>query len=359
MTSESTNDPPVLMCFPFLTLHRPCHIGGWSLLPLQEALKADWASEQFRDNARSMLDSIIYGVGHFCLVQPTLVARTDGGFIGVRPEDAERDALTATVAFGALIRNRPRHKSGQASWLVAENVDYWEMPVSDDNYLGLPTGRRYRVLIGDSWSGDNPIIGPSVLDDTRNHHVSIDEKIAAVLHRALSEESDCAKRLRTAIMFFVESWRNTSSVVGVSTLALDYSKIICAQRTALEALFPGSHPSKRPPANDRIITGVRELVQRMKDSIDQADDWAEYSDAIRPFFAMQRKSVGKHGPYADNGFDDLIRLFARIRHASVHEGDPLQAVIDETPEKTLRDTGEQVEMVLRDAISLSAEFGCV
>lgn len=37
--------------------------------------------------------------------------------------------------------------------------------------------------------------------------------------------------------------------------------------------------------------------------------------------------------YADDEFDRLIYLFTRIRNAAVHEGDPLQPVMDEDTQR--------------------------
>ena len=135
-TPDMRQRSPVLMCFPFLALNQPCSIGNWELLRADIAFNEGvWASESFRQDAERILGLFRYGVGHYRLENPTLIARAGRKFTGEPPEASERDALTATAAFGALDSNRPRDAHGRASWVVAENVDYWEFPVSGDGDL--------------------------------------------------------------------------------------------------------------------------------------------------------------------------------------------------------------------------------
>ena len=225
---------PVLMCFPFLALNRPCRIGRWELLTAEAAFSEGlWASESFRQDAERMLGLFRYGVGHYRLENPTLIARAGRKFTGESPEAAERDALTATAAFGALDSNRPRGVHGWTSWVVAENVDYWEFPVSGDGELMLSLGRRYRTRFHDTWGENRPIIGPAVLEPAHSHHVRIDEDVAAILHETLLSDTERSTNLAAAIRFFVDSWRNHPSVVGVADWTFDYSTVVCSQQTAL------------------------------------------------------------------------------------------------------------------------------
>lgn len=178
---------PRLMCFPFLALRERCRVGPWELLPAEDAFGVDWASEEFTEASRGMLRTFRYGVGHFELETPTLIARAEGGFTGEPPTDEERGALTAAVALCALDTNTPRDRTRQVWWAVAENVDYWEFPVSvDDTHLSIPTERRFMVRVLEARDADSPIVRPSVLMEVPAGLVRIDADTAEVVHRALS-----------------------------------------------------------------------------------------------------------------------------------------------------------------------------
>lgn len=346
--------PPVLMCLPFLALNQPCRIGRWELLTAKPAFNEGvWASESFRQDAERMLGLFRYGVGHYRLENPTLIARAGRKFTGEPPKAAERDALTATAAFGALDSNRPRDAHGWASWVVAENVDYWEFPVSSDDDLMLSLGRRYRTRFHDTWGEDRPIIGPAVLEPAHSHHVRIDEDLAAVLHEALLSRTELSANLAAAIRFFVDSWRNHPSVVGVADWTFDYSTVVCSQQTALEALF-----GERNNAAQHIVAGVRNLTKRLSDAL-EATDFASPTGGlpIDLCMSMRSKPIGGVPFYEDAAFDDWARKFTRVRNKTVHEGDPLAALSDdEHPGKTLRDVVDTADIVIRDALHLLACF---
>lgn len=343
---------PVLMCFPFLALNRPCRIGRWELLTAEAAFSEGlWASESFRQDAERMLGLFRYGVGHYRLENPTLIARAGRKFTGESPEAAERDALTATAAFGALDSNRPRGVHGWTSWVVAENVDYWEFPVSGDGELMLSLGRRYRTRFHDTWGENRPIIGPAALEPAHSHHVRIDEDVAAILHETLLSDTVRSTNLAAAIRFFVDSWRNHPSVVGVADWTFDYSTVVCSQQTALEALF-----GKRNNAAQHIVAGVRKLTKRLGDALEAIDPASPAAGQLVAFsMSLRHKPIGGVPFYEDAAFDDWARKFTRIRNKTVHEGDPLAALTDDKhPGKTLRDVVDTADIVIRHAVRLLA-----
>lgn len=347
---------PWLMCFPFLALRERCRVGPWDLLPAEDAFSADWASEEFREASRGMLGTFRYGVGHFGLENPTLVARAEGGFTGERPTDEERDALTAAVAFCALDANTPRDRTGQVvGWAVAENVDYWEFPVSvDDNYLSIPTGRRFRVLVCEDRNEDNPIVGPSVLMEVPAGLVKIDADTAEVVHRALSAGTQDARRLLTAIRYFVASWRNQSGVVGLSGLVSDLGEVVVAQQTAFETLL-GDDRSRS--AWERIVQGVSDLIARFDAGLDLDDPRQE--PVVGMCFGRPNRSsyYSDPDPDPDGQFRQWARRFTAVRDKTVHQGDPLKP-FEGTPTdrraQELLETIEEADRVLRDAIRAAA-----
>ena len=358
MTSNATADSasvrvPSLMCFPFLALSEPCEIGPWVLLPYQDALDERWETGGFRGSARDMIEVFRYGVNLDSLENPTLIARAGRGFTGEPPDNAERVALTAAVAYCALDRNI--HKTPDRTWILGENLDYWEFPVSGDRELSLPIGRRHTVKYHNTWSPDNPIVGPSTLLSIPIAHVTIQEHAADMLYRALFADTDRSRRLRTAIMFFVESWRNTPSVFGIPDWAYDYGSIICAQQTALETLL--SQPRNgRTSACNRIVDGVRKLIVKLPVSIADDTDESDYRAILCRESSLARKRKCGHAPYADEGFVTWSERFTAVRNATVHEGDPLTPLLDQVePVQVLRDTVEEADLVLRDAIRLTAE----
>ena len=257
--------------------------------------------------------------------------------------------MTAAAAFGALDSNRPRHETGWASWVVAENVDYWEFPVSGDGELGLSLGRRYRTRFHDTWGEDRPIIGPAVLEPAHGHHVRIDEDVAAVLHEALLSGTERSAILAAAIRFFVDLWRNHPSVVGVADWTFDYSTVVCSQQTALEALF-----GERNNAAQHIVAGVRNLTKRLSDALEAVDLASPAGgELLAVIMSMRSKPTGGMPFYEDAAFDDWARKFTRIRNKTVHQGDPLAAPgDDEHPGETLRDVVDTADIVIRDAVCL-------
>ena len=346
--------PPVLMCLPFLALNQPCRIGRWELLTAGVAFSEGvWASGSFRRDVERMLGLFRYGVGHYRLKNPTLIARAGRRFTGEPPAAAERDALTAAAAFGALDSNRPRSTHGWASWVVAENVDYWEFPVSGDDEVMLSLGRRYRTRFHDTWGEERPIMGPAVLEPADGHHVRIDEDMAAVLHEALLSGAEGSTNLAAAIRFFVDSWRNHPSVVGVADWAFDYGTVVCSQQTALEALF-----GERSHAARHIVAGVRKLTKRLGDALEAVDLASPAGGRLLALSMSMRSKPVRGAPfYEDAAFDEWACIFTRIRNKTIHEGDPLAALGDnEHPGKTLSGVVDTADCVIRDALRLLACF---
>lgn len=347
---------PHLMCFPFLAMREPCRVGPWNLLPAEDACTADWSSDEFKKASFRMLRTFRYGIGHFKLENPTLVSSAESRFTGEQPTNEERDFLTAAVAFSALDNNREPFRTSRRTspspQVVAENVDYWEFPVSaEDTSLTIPTGRRYRVLICDEWSPDNPIIGPSVLTKVPNGFVTINTASAEMLYCALSAGTRNADRLLTSIRYFVESWRNQSGVVGISNQESDYGNIIVTQQIALEALLGNDSGS----VSERIIQTVSDRVRRFTDM----DNYGSLEEAISNLgfdWPKERRNYYLDSKQ-ESQFKEWARTHVKVRNKTIHEGNPLKPFKNlptEKQQQKLQQTVEDANRVLLDAIRVTA-----
>lgn len=223
---ETPASAETLMCFPFLALEESFTVGPWKLMSLTAALESEtWASAQFTANTKAMLGLFRFGLYRQLVEHPTVVSRTDHGMTGEPPTTDERNALTATVGFCALDANQPTTAGSTLDSVVAEHLDYWEFPVSDDGFLSLPTGRRIRTLHAATWTKERPIVGPTVISVIP--HIEVNSCTARMLYTTLTSGSSGSERLRTAIQFLVKSWRNHSSVVGLSDWQFEPGAIVC------------------------------------------------------------------------------------------------------------------------------------
>lgn len=326
--TESANHPQV-MSFPFLAIHEPCTIGPWRVTPFRYALRDEaWVSDRFKQNAVALLEAFRYGVYHNELENPTVVARIDGGMTGEPPSAVERRALTDAVAFAALDTNQERRERGSTFWLVTENLDYWEFPATDDLFVALPNGRRYRMNHADSWGESRPIIGPSVLAPAHSHHTRIQEATAQTVYEAVLLGSSRSERLHTVIQLFLDSWRNYSIMGGLAGWSYEQGDIICTQQQALEASWSRKKPS-RTPASSFVADEFLSLQQRIAERLDieqQLDCWFGYpklndEEAIR----------------------EWAKGFVAVRNSAIHEGDPAKPIKDD-PQKmiVLLDKADQV-----------------
>lgn len=324
-----------LMCFPFLAIHESFTVGPWKLVRLTEALQSEtWASDQFKANVKAMLGLFRHGLLAAHVKDPTVVSRVDCGITGEPPEtSAERKALIATVAFSALDTNREIDETNWASAVVAEHLDYWEFPVSADGFLLVPSGRRVRTWHAANWSERQPVIGPTAISVIPR--VRVNPVGASVLYEALSHRSDDAKRLRTAITVLVESWRNHSGVVGLSSRQLEQGVVICDQQTAFEVLLLGTSQG----------SAKEQIVQKFQELIDQVS-------AIDPVVGRCSDSLSEH---TQDQRREWVASFTRHRNKTIHEGDALAGLSDEANlGKRLLEVVDMADRMLRDAIRVKA-----
>ncbi len=324
------------MCFPFLAIRQPFAVGPWKLVSLTEALQSEtWASDQFKVNVAAMLRLFCFGLYGQRVEHPTVVSRVNHGMTGEPPTTDERNALTATVAFCALDTNRPQ-TSGSA-WdflIVAEHLDYWEFPVSANGFVSLPSGRRVNTLHAATWSEEQPIIGPTVVSSIPR--VKVNQATASMLHEALMSASADSKKLRTAIQFLVESWRNHSSVVGLGDWQFEPGAIICDQQTALEALLQVGFGRA---ARDQIVEKCCELIGHV--------------NAMDP--VIEECSTHLWGERLGEPLKDWAIKFTQRRNKTIHQGDALAGLPDDAePGTMLREVVDMADWVLRDAIRAKA-----
>ncbi|MYC43226.1 MAG: hypothetical protein F4X52_11865 [Acidimicrobiaceae bacterium] len=357
-----TQSSPVMMCFPFLALNESCSIGGWELVRADNAFdEGVWVSESYKQDSQNMLRCFRYGTRHFELINPTLVARAGRSFTGEPPTPEERNALIDMVAFEALDRNTPRVRASdeppQASplsfgWLVAENVEYWEMPVSNDNALTLSVGRRHKTRMFDTWGEDNPIVGPAVLADVSGCHVRIHGDMAENLYGALLSDSVQSAKLATAIKFFVDSWRNHSSAI-IPDWTFDHATVISSQQTALEVLF-GKNDTRSKAHH--IVEGLRELLKRCHEAVADPDDVPKLAELCVVYMSLHNERKF----YESQCFCDWAQKFTQIRNKTVHEGAPMAApCLSRLPAEqdrleVLVEVSDTADTVIRDAIRLHA-----
>ena len=326
------------MCFPFLAVNESFTVGPWRVMSLNEALRSEtWRSDQFKADVVKMLGLFRYGPYGASVENPTVLSRISDGMTGEPPaEHHERNALTATISFCALDTNRPRSSGMIFDWIVAEHLDYWEFPVSDDGFVALPTGRRFRTLHAASWSEEQSILGPTVLASIP--HVRVNPVTASVLYKALMHTSDDSRRLRTAITFLVESWRNHSSVVGLSDWQFEPGAIICDQQTAFEALLD-IKGTRQDPAKDQIVQKFQELIDQLK--------------AIDP--VVEQCSDCLWGEHTLEQLEEWASTFTQRRNKTIHEGDVLAGLPEtDDPANLLREVVDIADLVLRDAIRAKA-----
>ena len=339
MTDTSMPTPgETLMCFPFLAIREPFAVGAWKLVSLTEALQSEtWASDQFKANVKAMLALFRFGLYEQRVEHPTVVSRVDHGMTGEPPTIDERNALTATVAFCALDTNRPQ--TSGSTWdllIVAEHLDYWEFPVSGDGRVSLPMGRRVRTLHAATWNEEEPIIGPTVVSSIPR--VKVNQATASMLHEALRTDSADSRRLRTAIQFLVESWRNHSSVVGLGDWQFEPGAIICDQQTAFEALLD-IKGTRNDSAKDQI-------VRKFQEAIDQVN-------AIDP--VVKQCSDYLWRGHTQEQLEEWATTFTQRRNKTIHQGDALAGLSDDTePGPLLRGVVDTADRVLRDAIRAKA-----
>ena len=343
MTNTKSTHPQV-MSFPFLALLESCTIGPWKVTPLEDAISnEDWASDRFREHTEALLGAFRYGIYHDALENPTVVARIEGGMTGEPPSLEERRALTDAVAFAALDTNQERRGPGSVSWLVTENLDYWEFPATNDLLVSLPTGRRYRTLHGDSWGEDQPIIGPSVLEPAHVHHTRIPESIAQTVYAAILHESEKSKKLHTVIQFFLDSWRNYSIMDGLAGGLYEQGNIICTQQQALEASWSNRKPRGTPAYQfvaDEFVRSRGEVVA-LVDEAQRVSPWL-----VNCWFGCSTTGLD----------DDAVRTWAEsfvaVRNSAIHEGDPAKPINNDAQKMSkLVDTAD---LVLRCTIKFMA-----
>ena len=341
MTDTRSNHPQV-MSFPFLALLEPFTVGPWKVTPLKDAIRnEDWVSDSFKQNAATLLGAFRYGVYHDALENPTVVARVEDGMTGEPPSSEERRALTDAVAFAALDTNQERRGRGSVSWLVTENLDYWEFPATDDLSVSLPSGRRYRTLHSASWGEDDPIIGPSVLEPAHSHHIRINESVAQTVYHAVLHGSDRSKKLHTVIQLFLDTWRNYSVMGGLADWAYEQGNIICTQQQALEASWTKKKP-RDTPAREFIAEEYLALRQQVIEVLDvepQATPWL-----LSCWF-------GCSNPDGED-IKEWSKDFVNVRNDAIHEGDPAKRIKDDA--KKMRELMETADLVIRCTIRLMA-----
>ena len=317
MTSTEPANHPHVMSFPFLALLDSIPIGPWRVTPLRDAIQhEDWVSDIFRQSTMDILRAFRYGIYHDELENPTVVARVEGGMTGEPPSSEERRALTDAVAFAALDTNHERRGSGQTSWLVTENLDYWEFPATDDLMVSLPHGRRYRTLHCSSWGDDDPIIGPSVLDPAHSHHTRIRESVAQTVYEAVLLGSERSRKLHTVIQLFLDSWRNYSVMGGLAHWSYEQGNIICTQQQALEASWSKRKP-RDIPAREFIADEFLLLERQV----------AELLDAEQPATTwLWEYSLGHPRMGDAEDIREWAREFVDVRNSAIHEGDPAKPI---------------------------------
>ncbi len=332
------------MCFPFLATREslvsqePLVVGPWKVVSLAKAVESEtWASAQFKASVEAMLGLFRYGPLGTSVKNPTVVSRVDDGMTGEPPTTDQRNALTATVAFCALDTNRSQVSGRFDSRIVAEHLDYWEFPVSADGCLSLPLGRRVKTLHNANWTEKQPIIGPTVIS-SMIPHVQMNQATASMLHEALMIDSADSKRLRTAIQFLVESWRNHSSVVGLSDWQFEPGAIICDQQTAFEALLD-IRGTRDGPAKVQIVRKFQEVIDQVK--------------AIDPVVGQCSDCLW--GEHTQEQLEQWATTFTQRRNKTIHQGDALAGLPDETePWPLLREVVDTADQLLRDAIRARA-----
>ncbi len=323
------------MCFPFLAIEESLTVGPWKLVSLDGALQSEtWASDQFKADVRAMLRLFRYGLLANHVEHPTVVSRVDHGITGEPPAtSAERNALIATVAFSALDTNRlPIDVQNWASVVVAEHLDYWEFPVSAEGLVSVPSGRSVRTLHAAAWSEQQPVVGPTVLSTIPS--VKLNAVGASVLYEALLRQPGDSERLRTAITFLVESWRNHSGLVGLRNWQFEQGAVICDQQTAFEVLLGGTSNGR---AGDRIVELLRDLISRVN-AIDPVVE--RLSDCLWGHSQTQR--------------EDWAREFTQYRNRTIHEGDALAGLEETDSGRRLLEVVDMADRLLRDAIRAKA-----
>ena len=297
------DNPPTLICYPFLRLDCPFTVGPWRVVPLfggesvvepvpayGDGPEDSWASDEFRHNATDYLKRF-YCTHNLLRVErikhPSIVVKHGSGADGSEPTESARAALTTAVAFAVLETNpyRSETKSQHLRDVVSEHLEYWELPLSGEGIVSEVIGFRVRNLhtctFNDNRLGKFRVFAPRCMPDPPI--VRPNRYLASAMYEAVAANTEDSLRLATAVLWWAKSWSNQDS------LGIEERIVMCG--TAFEAVL-GSPPNTR---QSRIQ--LNELFERAhaiwrgshyRENVDDERGMLWHPDTYEQFYAWHR-----------------------------------------------------------------------
>ncbi len=227
------DDTPTLIAYPFLWLNSRFAVGPWLVVPIEpgpdELVTAygdgpddSWVSEAFRERATEFLKRF-FGTHNprepleeQRIEHPSIVVNRARGANGRPLTESERTALNAAVMFVALDTNP--YPSEIESWhlprVVAEHLDYWEIPLASHGWVSEPIGSRFRTLVtapvNDDF-GSYRVFAPRWMPVPPR--VAPNQFLASAMYQAVANGTEDSWRLATAIRWWAKSWSNQAAEI--------------------------------------------------------------------------------------------------------------------------------------------------
>lgn len=324
----------------------------WELGPLK-AFADRWADPTLKSQSEAFLSTFVDGAGKR-IESPSLLCRRNARVDGQPPAQEEIQALELAIAFAFLDEN-PRHTSDSRrhGWavLTADNTELYVWPVDvEAGYVSVATGLMVRTL-GGGYRISDPELAirpPLDLHLPLGAHTAAAMCLEAVYETVLQSLQApgvnlAADRLRVAIGWFVNAWRNTAT--------LHFPERLVFLKTAFEALTGTSK-------SYRSARSLRQLFEAIPDTTPQDSELLVWSPTEAPIHTRTYKRNGTRHRDQITDLEQWFMALADARNAIIHQGIVPSLVYTGPNPEYIGDFVFTAEFLLRAVVKVSlAAFG--
>jgi hypothetical protein len=345
---------PYLAFCPYLPVEDVIEFAGWQFGPLK-AFEGRWSDARFEAQAKAFLAKFVDGFGT-AIQQPSIFCRQGKAIDGVLPDRSEIEALESAVAFAFLDQN-PRHSHSPATQqlsgavVTADNAELYFWPIDvEAGKVTVSTGIMVHTLSGGFRISDPGLVIRPPLDlhlpgTQRADRMALEAIYRTVHGSAVSPGTDViADRLRVAIGWLVNAWRNTSTV--------RWPERIVFLKTAFEAITATNKSL-------RSAQILRDLFRAVPDTTAEDSDllvWSPDETANRPRNWIDGNRVPQTDLLTD--LEHWFMAFADVRNSIIHKGIVPTTTYNEKNSKYNGHFVFTAEFLLRATIKVSlGKFG--